>query len=96
MRTSPRPCRWAKALSVRAAQGNGDLGVDIEGLEKAIREIERQAGGLDEITKSATAIDGHVNKILDRARIVRNGLERQVGVLDEQVAGLRETAGSTG
>ena len=80
----------AKALSVREHCGSGSLDVDIEGLEKAIREIERQAGGLDEITKSAQAIDSHVSKILDRARIVRNGLERQVGVLDEQVAGLRE------
>ena len=30
-----------------------------------------------------------MSKILDRARIVRNGLERQVGILDEQVGGLR-------
>ena len=82
----------ASAISAQGASGGGSLGVDIEGLEKAIREIERQAGGLDEITKSATAIDGHVSKILDRARIVRNGLERQVGVLDEQVAGLRAAA----
>ena len=80
----------AKALSVRDAGDNRPAGVDLEGLEKAIREIERQAGGLDEITKSAQAIDSHVNKILDRARIVRNGLEREVGVLNEQVDGLRK------
>ena len=67
-------------------------GVDVPGLEKAIREVERQAGGLDDITKSAQAIDSHVTKILDRARIVRNGLERQVGVLDEKVVGLRAAA----
>ena len=40
--------------------------------------MERSASGL--------------NKILDRARIVRNGLERQVDVLDEQIAGLRAAA----
>ncbi len=81
----------ARALSVRDT-GSGRDGVDVDGLEKAIREVERQAGGLDEITKSAQAIDSHVNKILDRARIVRNVLERQVGVLDEQVGGLRLAA----
>ena len=82
----------ARALSVRSA-GDGDaFGVDIEGLERAVREVERQAGGLDEITKSAQAIDSHVSKILDKARIVRNGLERQVGILDELVAGLRAAA----
>ena len=62
-------------------------GVDVPGLEKAIREVERQAGGLDDITKSAQAIDSHVTKILDRARIVRNGLDRQVGILDEKGLG---------
>ena len=80
----------AKAISAQDCGGADDLGVDVEALEKAIREVERQASGLDEITKSAQAIDGHVNKILDRARIVRNGLDRQVGVLDEQAVGLRK------
>lgn len=80
----------AKALCVRGVAGNGVLGIDIEALDKAIREIERQVGGLEEITKSAEAIDGHVGKILDRARIMRNGLERQVSVLDEKVIGLKE------
>ncbi|MYC36601.1 MAG: hypothetical protein F4X66_06765 [Chloroflexi bacterium] len=82
----------ARALSVQGAQGGGTLGVDVDGLEKAIREVERQAGGLDDITKSAQAIDSHVSKILDKARIVRNGLERQTGVLDEKVVALRTEA----
>ena len=82
----------AKALSVRSAADGETHGVDVEALDKIVREVERQAGGLDEITKSAQAIDGHVSKILDRARIVRNGLERQVGMLDEQVGGLRDLA----
>ena len=80
----------ANALCVRGVSGNGMVGVDIEALEKAIREIERQASGLEEITKSAEAIDGYVGKILDRARIMRNGLDRQVSILDEKVGGLKE------
>ena len=82
----------ARAICVQDSGSSAGLGVDVEGLEKAIREVERQAGGLDEITRSAQAIDGHVTKILDRARIVKNGLERQVGLLDEQAGGLRELA----
>ena len=78
----------ARALSVKGSDSDAGAGPDTEALERVIREVERQAGGLDEITKSAQAIDSHVNKILDRARIVRNGLERQVGVLDEQVGRL--------
>lgn len=80
----------AKALCVRGTSGNSVFEVNIEDLDKAIREIERQAGGLEEISKSAEAIDGHVGKILDRARIMRNGLDRQVGVLDEKVIGLKD------
>ena len=80
----------AKALSVRGEADGETAGVNVEALDKAVREVERQAGGLDEITKSAQAIDGHVTKILDRARIVRNGLDRQVGLLDEKVGGLRK------
>ena len=80
----------AKAISAQSRESGKGLTVDVDGVEKAIREVERQAGGLDEISKSAQAIDSHVSKILDKARIVKNGLERQVGVLDEQVAGLRE------
>ena len=64
----------AKAISVQSAGVNRGPDVGAEGLENAIREVERQAGGLDEITKSTQAIDGHVTKILDRARIVRNDL----------------------
>ena len=82
----------AKALSVQGAQGGGTLGVDVDGLDKAIREVERQASGLDDITKSAQAIDSHVTKILDKARIVRNGLERQTGILNEKVTALRAAA----
>ena len=86
----------AVALSARSAPADGVAGLDVEAMDKAIREIERQVGGLDEVAKSAEAIDGHVSKILDRARIMRNGLTRQVGVLDEKVGGLRELAELTG
>ena len=86
----------ARALCVRSSSGDGVAGVEVEALEKAVREVERQAGGLDDITKSAQAIDSHVSKILDRARVVRNGLDRQVGLLDEKVGGLKELVGSFG
>ncbi len=59
------------------------LGIDVESLDKAVREVERPAGGLEEIAKSIETIDGRVVRILDRARIMLNGLDRQVSVLDE-------------
>ena len=62
-------------------------------MERGIREVERLANGLDEITKSADAIDGHVNRILDRARIMRNGLgatSRHPGRAGERIEGALE------
>ena len=80
----------AKAISVQAKSQSDDAGKDFVAIDKAIGEIKRNADNLDEITKSANAIDGHVSKILDRARIVRNGIERQIGILNEQVDTLRQ------
>ena len=74
---------------MRGVAGNDVLGIDVESLDKAVREVERQADGLEEIAKSAQAIDGHVGGILERARIMRNGLDRQVSVLDEKVGELK-------
>ena len=78
----------AKGLCVASSAHNNGEGSDIEEIERAILEIQRQARGLDEITKSANAIGGHVTKILDRARIVRNGLDRQVNVLNERIVNI--------
>ena len=79
----------AKALCVRDRSERDEVGIDIEELRDSILEIERQSNSLQEITKSANAIDGHVTKILDRARIVRNGLDRQVGILNGIVSNLQ-------
>ena len=79
----------AKALCVQGQGERDELGLDIEELRDSILEIERQSNSLQEITKSAGAIDGHVTKILDRARIVRNGLDRQVGILNGIVSNLQ-------
>ena len=79
----------AKAISVQSKSQTDESGKDFETIDKAIAEIKRNADNLDEITKSANAIDGHVSKILDRARIVRNGIDRQIGILNEKVDGLR-------
>ena len=47
----------AKAISAQDTGVSNGPEVDVQGLEKAIREVERQARGLDEITRSAQAID---------------------------------------
>ena len=79
----------AKAISAQAKADADEASTDFEAIDKAIAEITRETAKLDEITKSANAIDGHVTKILEHARIMRNGLTRQVSALNEQLDGLR-------
>ena len=85
----------ARALSLRASSENNKAGVSFEASEKAIREIERQSSSLEQIKKSAEGIDGHVTKILERVRISQNSLDRQVGILDEELARLKELVGTS-
>ena len=79
----------ARAISVQAQSHKDEVGEDFEAIDKAIAEIQRNAGSLDEITDAANSIDRQVDKILNRVRIARNGIERQIGILNEKVDGLR-------
>lgn len=83
----------AKALCSRANTRNTAQFADFDSIERALREIERQAGALQEITTSAQTIKNGSDRILDRARIVREGLEKQVTILDDKVGELRSVIG---
>lgn len=84
----------SKALSLHPKSRSKETGADFEAIENAIIEIERQAGGLGEIKTYAETIHNSSNKILDRARIMRNGLDKQIGILNDKVDNLREAVGS--
>ena len=86
----------AKALCARANVQAKETGADFEAIERAILEIERQSGGLDEITRLTTTIKGNSEKVIDRARIMGDGLARQIAVLNDTVAGLRKSVGTGG
>lgn len=79
----------AKAISVQARSQSEEVEKDFEIIDKAIAEIGRNAANLQDVSDAAGSIDRQVSKILDRVRIVRNGIERQVGILNEQVDSLR-------
>ena len=80
----------AKALCVQSRSHSEELGADIDAIREAVLDIEKQREGLVEITKSASAIDNHVSKILNRARIMGNNLDRQISILNEKVETLRQ------
>jgi hypothetical protein len=80
----------ARALCFRAERQSAAQQVDFEAIDKAILDIEKRAGNLEEIHKSAETIQSSSKKILDRVRIDREALEKQVEVLREKVKDLRE------
>ena len=65
-------------------------------MEKAILEVERQARGLGEIDTWTNTIKSNSDKILDRVRIMRAGLQTQTGILQEKLTALRDVVGAGG
>ena len=86
----------ARAISTRMRVTNRAQAADLEQLEKAILEVERQANSLDEITKAAESIQRGAAGILKRATIVQEGIAKQVDVLNERLEELRDILGEEG
>jgi hypothetical protein len=80
----------ARALCFRAQRNSAAAVADFEAIERAILEIEKRAGNLDEVRKSADSIKSASEKILDRVRIDREALDKQVTQLREKVGELRD------
>ncbi len=84
----------AKALSARSAVQREAENADFDAIDRAILEIEQQTRGLDEITRVTQTILGGSDRILDRSRIMREALLKQIGFLGEKVADLRSQIGT--
>lgn len=85
----------ARALCARARADAG-CDVDFDAFERAIRDVEKQIEGLDEIKTSAGTIESSVARIKRRADILETNLRRAVGKLDEsREAVARELAGGS-
>lgn len=78
-----------KALAVRKSVVDKKLSADFGALDKAIREIERQVGFLDEIKTSSTTIKNGAEKILNRVEVMRTALTKQIETLDAQASLIR-------
>jgi len=80
----------ARALCIRAGQQVAAQSADFESIAKAILEVEKQADLLQDITKLVETIKSNSDKILNRVRITRDSLARQVCVIQEKMSDLRE------
>jgi hypothetical protein len=81
----------ARALCFRAERQSAAQQVDFQAIDNAILEIERRAGNLEAVGKSAEQIQSSSAKILDRVRIDREALDKQVAILRERIADLKHT-----
>ncbi len=79
----------AEALCTRAVLHSAARTADLESLDKAVNAVEKQVTSLDEVETSANTISGATGKILDRVRILRAQLTRQVETLREGLRDLR-------
>jgi hypothetical protein len=84
----------ARALCVRNRQAKQEQTVDFSIIDKSILEIEKRVTNLDEISKSAETIKSSSTKILDRVRIDREALDKQLEVLRECVGDLKTSLGT--
>jgi hypothetical protein len=80
----------ARALCFYARRQSAASQVDFDAIDKAIMEIECRSRNLDEIRKSAETIQSSSTKILDRVRIDRDAFEKQVAILREKSADLKQ------
>jgi hypothetical protein len=80
----------ARALCVRGSQVSAAQAADFSAIDGAILDIEKCWTKLAEIEDSAKSIEKHCDTILNRVRIDRRSLEKQVSILREKTADLKE------
>lgn len=86
----------SKALCARARAHREAQSGDFDSIERSILEIEKQARGFDEITRSAETIRNGSEKILERVRIMGDAVGKQIAVLTAKVADLKSLSTTEG
>jgi hypothetical protein len=86
----------ARALCARSRARSDAEAADFDSIERAILEIEKQARGLDEMTRSAETIKSGSERIIKRAEIMRRAFGDQIEALTEKVRDLQRLLGEQG
>lgn len=85
----------AKALSTRARASDA-LPVDVDEMEAAIHQIEKQVGHLKEIRVKATTIRSGAESIIELADRIESEIRKRLDLLDECVGQLKTLESSGG
>lgn len=83
----------ARALCIRGTRQSEAQLADFRAIEGAILDIQKCAENLAEIEKSANTIHSGAEKILKRVDIDRRSLNKQISILNEKTAELRQLIG---
>ena len=81
----------AEALCTRVVVSSERKAADLDALDAAVNEVEKQAGSLDEVETSAKTVAGGAERILRRVEILRRTLTRQVAELRDGLQDLRRS-----
>jgi hypothetical protein len=79
----------AKALSVRDAKARTEATADIDALDKAILDLERESRRLSDIKKWTETIKSNSGKVLEEVAKMTEGVQKQVENLRQTATALR-------
>jgi len=80
----------AKALAARQVAESEEQETDLTEIDRAVLEIERKTGSLDDVMKCASSIRSNADEIINAVRIGRDSLVRQVELLKRITTALRQ------
>jgi hypothetical protein len=83
-----------RALCVRCQQSADRQKVDFHPIDRAINEIEKKAKNLDQVSGWAQTIHSNSEKIIDRVRIDREALDKEVGMLRQTMGEIKHVLGT--
>ena len=79
----------AKGLIILSAREQQGFTADLNGMDSAIARIIRQMDGFEEVSTSANTIRSGAERILNRTRLMRERIEKDLDVLSNEIQGLR-------
>ena len=86
----------ARALCARSEALEARIEIDLERLQRAMLDVEKQIQGMDEIRKCAQSIRSSAERIEDRARLVSDNIVRATKVMNEETRAVAEFAAPRG
>lgn len=83
-----------RALAVRASQAKEGTSASLADMERAVAEVLRHVGELEQIKTWGETVRSSGQKIVEKTELIRTRLERHMAALEESVQALKAGSGS--